>query len=190
MRMVPSTGFMWPNVNSLSMLKYAKRPKRLFLTYVVAQIYPQAHTASLSLLWTHRLSFQGIMYETSVFMEQKTCRGSSTGTACLPISLRVAPTQRRWTVWSCGIETRCWAKQRFRWTRHGCLQRRGNQAAAPAATVTALPMHKLLLIYWAKLVLQYRETKRRYSFIATVYKCICLFMKGLSNNIIVQTYLK
>lgn len=50
---------------------------------------------------------QGIMYEISVSMELKICHGSLRETACLPISLTVIPSQRLWTAWSNGTETRC-----------------------------------------------------------------------------------
>nr|XP_057911455.1 beta-1,3-galactosyl-O-glycosyl-glycoprotein beta-1,6-N-acetylglucosaminyltransferase 7 isoform X2 [Doryrhamphus excisus] len=53
------------------------------------------------------LSANAVMYETFASTEWRTCRGSSTGTACLPTNLTATSPQRLWTVWSSGTETRC-----------------------------------------------------------------------------------
>lgn len=91
---------------------------------------------------------KGITFETSVSMVQMTCHGSSKGTACLQISLRVIPILRHWTAWSSGTGTRCWNRQLFPYSNHGCWPHR--------ETVTATSTAVLELVSSAKLDMQFR----------------------------------
>lgn len=51
--------------------------------------------------------FKDITLGTSAFTEWGTSGGSSTRTACLPISLKVMPILRPWTAWNSGTGAKC-----------------------------------------------------------------------------------